>query len=207
MSAYKKVIIFGSTGNTGLCCVEEALKLEYEVTAFLRDPSKLSEELTSKVKVLVGDVLKKEDVESAVCGQDAVVVVLGTRNDCSPTTMMSEGTKNIVEAMQKHNVKRIAACASAFNFWDREKVPERFRNILDDHSRMLDFLKTCDREWVAVLPPHITGAAGSRDYVMEYGKGPGRALSKYDLAHFMMTCFTEDKNLSQWCGLCDKPPQ
>ncbi|CAL4198297.1 unnamed protein product [Meganyctiphanes norvegica] len=205
MAEYKKIVIFGSTGNTGLCCVEEALKLDYEITAFLRDPSKLPEELTSKVKVIVGDVLKEDDVETAIQGQDAVIIVLGTRNDCSPTTMMSKGTKNILEAMQKSNVKRVSVCASAFNFWDREKVPERFHNILDDHTRMLDILKNCDREWVAVLPPHITNDAGTKDYMMEHGKGPGRTISKYDLAHFMVTCFTEDKNLKQWCGLCDKP--
>lgn len=33
--------------------------------------------------VVVGDVLSKEDVKKALEGQDAVIIVLGTRNDLS----------------------------------------------------------------------------------------------------------------------------
>lgn len=46
---------------------------------------------------------------------------------------------------------------SAFLFWPREKVPKPYVPLTEDHERMLEALKTCDREWVAILPPHIAG--------------------------------------------------
>ena len=46
---------------------------------------------------------------------------------------------------------------AAFNFREKSAVPERFYPILEDHERMLEVLKASDLEWVAVLPPHITG--------------------------------------------------
>lgn len=49
--------------------------------AFVRDPAKLPEEVRGKVEVCQGDVLKTEDVQRAVQGQEGVVVALGTRND------------------------------------------------------------------------------------------------------------------------------
>lgn len=54
-----------------------------EVTAFVRDPSRLPQELSSQVTVKAGDVLDAETVAEAVKGQEAVVILLGTRNNLS----------------------------------------------------------------------------------------------------------------------------
>lgn len=51
--------------------------------AFVRDEAKIPEDLRSKVDVVVGDVTNAKQVANAVAGTDAVVVVLGTRNDLS----------------------------------------------------------------------------------------------------------------------------
>ena len=56
---------------------------EYEVTAFVRDPARLPQELLSQVTTKTGDVLDSKAVDEAVQGQDAVVILLGTRNDLS----------------------------------------------------------------------------------------------------------------------------
>lgn len=205
MSYIRRIVIFGATGNTGLCCTEAAINLGYDVTVFIRDQAKLPDTLASRVSVKIGDILNADQVDDAVQGQDAVVIVIGTRNDLSPTTMMSEGTKNVLASMERYNISRVSACLSSFNFWEREKVPERFLNILDDHERMLEALRASSREWVAVLPPHITEEPGKGDYVTVHGKGPGRTISKHDLGHFLVSCVTDDNNVHQLCGICDKP--
>ncbi|KAF0768318.1 flavin reductase (NADPH), partial [Aphis craccivora] len=102
----KKIAIFGATGMTGLCTVEAALKLGLEVRALLRDPSRMPEELRKQVEVVTGDVLVKEDVDKVVEGRDAIVVTLGTRNDLAPTTIMSDGLRNILSAMEKNNATK-----------------------------------------------------------------------------------------------------
>lgn len=52
------------------------------MTVLVRDPVRLPPEL-QPAQVIVGDVLNPEDVERTVEGQDAVIVILGTRNDLS----------------------------------------------------------------------------------------------------------------------------
>lgn len=81
------------------------------MTAFLRDPSKLPGDL-SVSRVVKGDVTIPSDVDEAVKGQDAVIIALGTRNDLSASTVMSDGTRNIIESMAKHGVKRVSCCLS-----------------------------------------------------------------------------------------------
>lgn len=46
---------------------------------------------------------------------------------------------------------------AAFLFWERAKVPQPYHAVTEDHDRMFQALKSCDREWVAVFPPHIAG--------------------------------------------------
>lgn len=54
--------------------------LGLKVQALLRDPSKLPKEYEGKISVVQGDVLVLDDVKKTLEGQDAVIVVLGTRN-------------------------------------------------------------------------------------------------------------------------------
>lgn len=58
------------------------------MTVLVRDPVRLPPEL-QPAQVVVGDVLNMEDVQRAVKGQDAVIVILGTRNDLSTSSRLS----------------------------------------------------------------------------------------------------------------------
>uniref|UniRef100_S4RMM2 NAD(P)-binding domain-containing protein n=1 Tax=Petromyzon marinus TaxID=7757 RepID=S4RMM2_PETMA len=82
-SAVKKVVVFGATGMTGLEVLPQAVKAGYTVTAFVRNAALLPAGLA--LEVVTGDVLNPEDVSRAVAGQDAVVIVLGTRNELGET--------------------------------------------------------------------------------------------------------------------------
>lgn len=52
------------------------------MTVLVRDPTRLPADHKA-ANVVVGDVLNKDDVKRALEGQDAVIIVLGTRNDLS----------------------------------------------------------------------------------------------------------------------------
>jgi len=196
----KRIVIFGATGNTGLATVETAIKMGYEVTVFVRDRNKLPENIAPK-NVIVGDVLNTNDVENAVKDQDGVIIVLGTRNDLSDTTMMSRGTQNIVDAMKKYNVKRVAGTLSSFLFWDRSKVPERLLPLTLDHERMFNVLKNSDREWIAVCPPHIEDADARGGYTLRLDQAVGRSISKYDLAEILINSLSDDEKIGHQIGM------
>lgn len=56
----------------------------YNVTVLVRDPARLPADHKAS-RVVVGDVTNKDDVKKAMEGQDAVIIVLGTRSDLSET--------------------------------------------------------------------------------------------------------------------------
>lgn len=123
----------------------------------MRDPAKLSDHLRDSVEVVQGDVLNYTDVLNAIKNVTAVVVALGTRNDLKPTTLLSEGIKNIIKAMKELNVEIISVCLSAFLFYDEDKVPPVFKDLNADHKREYEELKKSGLKYIAVLPPHIAG--------------------------------------------------
>lgn len=200
----KKIIIFGATGRTGLVTTEYAIKNGFEVSVFIRDPAKLPSELKPH-KIFIGDVLNPEKVDSAIEGHDAVIVTLGTRTDLGPTTMLSEGLKNIIQGMVKHKIKRISCCISAFLFWERSKVPEMYIPLTEDHERMLNVLKSSDREWIAVLPPHITDEPSTATYILKNNSPFGRMISKYHLAEIMVNCLSSEEHIRCTVGMGYEP--
>lgn len=57
----------------------------YNVTVLVRDAARLPPDHKAS-RVVVGDVLNKDDVKKTLEGQDAVIIILGTRNDLSEFT-------------------------------------------------------------------------------------------------------------------------
>ncbi|XP_061682969.1 flavin reductase (NADPH) [Syngnathoides biaculeatus] len=195
-NAVKNVVIFGATGMTGLATLPLATAADYNVTVLVRDPARLPADHKAS-RVVVGDVLNKDDVKNAMEGQDAVIIVLGTRNDLSPTTVMSEGTRNIVEAMKARGIRKMVGCMSAFLLWDRSKVPPRLLAVTEDHDRMYDVIKASGLDYVAVMPPHIADDLPLTErYTVTENALKGRAISKHDLGHFMVKCLSNN----EWDG-------
>ncbi|XP_048225230.1 flavin reductase (NADPH) isoform X1 [Perognathus longimembris pacificus] len=203
--AVKKIAIFGATGKTGLTTMAQAVQAGYEVTVLVRDMSRLPLEGPRPAHVVVGDVLKAADVDKTVAGQEAVIILLGTGSDLSPTTVMSQGTQNIVAAMKAHGVDKtrrfwltlpcvFPPTLTAFLLWDPAKVPPRLQEVTNDHIRMHKVLQESGLKYVAVMPPHIGDQPLTGAYTVTLdGRGPSRVISKHDLGHFMLRCLTTDE--------------
>lgn len=66
-----------------------------DVRVFVRDKTKIPENLRNKVDIIIGDVTNDRDVSKAVASRDAVVVALGTRNDLSKNHIIIKFIINI----------------------------------------------------------------------------------------------------------------
>src|ERR1700675_2287826 len=111
-----RVLIIGATGGTGRQLLVQALEHGLLVTALVRDPSKLSLE-HPRLTVLRGDVLDYSTVENAVRSQDAVISALGHKRFFGPTRILSEGSRNLLRAMEAHGVRRFV-CETSLGIGD-----------------------------------------------------------------------------------------
>jgi putative NADH-flavin reductase len=196
-----KIAILGASSPTGKLLVAKALERTYEVTAFVRDESKLG--ITHpNLQIICGDALKYEDVEAVVSGSDAVLSTLGPRG--KPAVMAAESTKNIVDAMEKSRVKRLVLVSVAGIAVPQDKRGKSFidsllkfflRDVFIDRENQLALLNASQVNWVAVRVPRLTEGAGTGSVKAFFGKpSPALKLTRDDLADFML----EQLNSDQW---------
>lgn len=62
----RNLLVYGATGRAGKLVVERALLQGWAVSAFVRNPDKLSEALRSKVTIVKGDLCEAASVSDAV---------------------------------------------------------------------------------------------------------------------------------------------
>ena len=116
-----RLVIFGPTGGTGRRLVERAIAEGHDVTALVRNSSRMSAR-HRRLKVVVGDVSDAGKVREAVAGNEAVISVLGSRQPSNPlhphrpgdpNGPISAGSANIISAMKEHGLRRFV-CQTAW---------------------------------------------------------------------------------------------
>jgi putative NADH-flavin reductase len=203
-----KIAIFGATGKVGRHLVDQGLERGDRVTAFVRDPSKLTTQRHERLKVVQGNVQNPKDVEQAVAGTDAVLSALG-QTKTSSKDVLTEGIKNIVAAMTKHGVRRLVSVTGAGvrDPKDEPKLVDRVicsllkllqRDLLEDALGATRVIQESDLDLVIVRAPVLNEGEKKGEYRVGYvGKESGTRLSRADLAGFMLEQTTDDTYLRQ----------
>jgi putative NADH-flavin reductase len=208
-----RVLIVGATGGTGRQLVAQALERGYAVTALVRDPSKLRID-HPHLQVVRGNVLDRASVDAAMRGQEAVVSALGHKRFFYPTRILSEGTQNILSAMETHGVRRLV-CETALGIGDSAwrmglystlfVIPVILPFYYWDKTRQERLIAGSSVEWVIVRPGALTN--GDKRGVSRHGRHVGSFLltvriSRADVADFMLNQLVSVTYLRTAPGLC-----
>ncbi len=190
------LVIFGASGRTGRHLIEQALEQGHAVAAFARTPGKIQAK-HEKLRIVQGNVLDPTAVEEAVAGQEVVLCALG-RNRGEPTTALAEGTRNILQAMEKHGVRRIL-CVSAAGFMGERAdflvgkillwlIRRYIPKLLDATRRQYQELEKSGLEWVAIRPILLDEGPRKGNYrvVCEGIPSKGYRINTGDVAGFML---------------------
>jgi len=99
-----KVFLLGATGNLGRRLLKLALLRAHEVTAFVRDKTKLlgvigGPALPPNLHVIVGDVAKSEEMARAMVGHDVVINAAGHVADGPAFTQL---VQTVVDSTMTH---------------------------------------------------------------------------------------------------------
>lgn len=209
-----KIIIFGATGGTGRLLIEQAIAKGHQVTAFVRNPSKLTFKHPA-LKVLPGDVMDVHSVELAVAGHDAVLSAIGSPAN-KIGTVRSQGTLNIINAMQRSGVKRLI-CQTSLGYGDSVKtldrtpfyfkylvVPYILRKGFADHALQEQYIKESKLDWIIVRPGNLTNGPCTGKY--KHGFAPTDLtiqvkVARADVAHFMLDQLNNNAYLHHTPGI------
>lgn len=210
-----KVVIFGATGATGRMLIAGALERGHVVTAVARNAA-LVEIQHTHLTVMQGNVLDAASVSRAVAHQDAVLWAVGGSNALSqrrqPSEVCTVGTGLILDAMQRHGIRRIISLSSWGIGESRARVPFHFRYLilplvlkteLADKAGQEQLLRQSDRNWTIVRPSRLTdGPATGRYRAAEQLAFPFNAhLARADLADFMLRQLDDDRFVRKVCEI------
>jgi putative NADH-flavin reductase len=191
----------------------QALERGYAVTALVRDPSRLPI-VHPRLTVIHGDVLDADSVDAAMRGQDGVLSALGHHRYFYPTRVLSEGTRNILRAMETHGVPRLV-CETSLGLGDSAGrmglyytlfvIPVILPFYFWDKIRQERIIARSSAEWVIARPGMLTN--GEKRGGTRQGSHVGSLLwtvriSRADVADFMLNQLESDRYLRAAAGVC-----
>jgi putative NADH-flavin reductase len=193
-----KVVVFGATGTVGRLVVEQALQQGHAVTAFTRNPARMPQQ-HERLQIAAGDVTDLDPVQRVVSGQDAVIVTLGAGRKGN---VRADGTRTIVEAMERTGVRRLI-CQSTLgvgdsrgnlNFlWKYVMFGLLLRAAYDDHVRQEEYVKRSSLGWTIVRPSAFTDGPRTGRYERDFASDHKTKLkiSRADVADFLVGQLTD----------------
>lgn len=201
-----RVLIVGGTGGTGRALVTQALTRGHDVTALVRDVAKLALR-HENLRVVEGDVLDAAAVDSAVAGQEAVISALGHKRFMIPTRILSDGTRHLLAAMQRHGVRRyigMTALGVGDSWWRMGLsytlfvTPVILQFYFWDKLRQERLVRASDLDWTIVRPGALTN--GKPRGAWRTGPRVGNPIwtvriARADVAHFLLDQLAGTKHL------------
>ncbi|MFI7705341.1 NAD(P)-dependent oxidoreductase [Nonomuraea sp. NPDC049480] len=170
-----KLAVFGATGGTGLELLRQGLDLAHEITAVVRDASRLPAELRTRLDVVEADVMNPDAIATAVKGRDAVLSAMGTR-ERGPTTVHTSSVASIIEAMTRVGVRRVLTVGASGMVTDEGDGPltryvlkplivqRLFRHAYADMAASERLLRSSDLDWTIVRPSRLTDGGRTNRY-------------------------------------------
>ena len=198
-----RLAIFGGTGGTGRCLIEQAVARGDTVTALVRRPDALGE-LGAKIHVVAGDVLDPGDVAATVTGAEVVFSALGIGMHRHATVVYSQGTANILDAMRAEGIGRLLVVSTtSLEIPGRTQLAEwllaRFlhgilRKPYADMTLMERHVRAGDAEWTLLRAARLTNGRHTGEYRTARNEKLRRcwSISRADVADYLLRHATDE---------------
>jgi uncharacterized protein YbjT (DUF2867 family) len=202
-----KVLVMGANGGTGRVAVRELRSRGHDVTAFVRRQDTWSPD---SVRFFNGDAMNRDNVRRAVQGQDAVVVVLGIRENpllvrlrgsaTTPMNVRSAGTQNVVDGMHEHGIRRLVVQTTYGTGETRDRLPAKWRLIFSfllrpqiaDTEQQERVVRQSGLDWTIVQPVGLTDAGDANPVLVSVtGETRGMAVSRKNVARVLADAIEE----------------
>jgi uncharacterized protein YbjT (DUF2867 family) len=208
------ITVFGATGGIGKQLVAQALRHGHDVTAVVRDPSRLPINNPALTVVTLPGLEDPDLLVPALRGCDAVLSAIGPRGR-KDAAVASPCTRTIVSAMQKAGVDRLVAVSAApvgpvpagdslLNRWLILPILTAvLRNVYADLTEMETGLARSPIAWTVVRPPKLVDAPLNSEYrTMLGGNVPrGSSIARADVADLMLAALDQPATVRQAIGI------
>ncbi len=200
-----RLLVVGATGGLGRAVVASALARGHHVGALVRNAQTAN--LPAGVHSIQGDVLDPASIEPAVSGRDAVVCTLGTPSPRKATTLLEQGTANLVAVMTRMQVPRLVCVTLLGVGKSRANTALLYRHIIlrvlapmvPDKENQEAVVRDSSLQWVLVRPPTFIGfgSRGRARVIREGERGRVGLVVRSELADLLVQSAETDDYLRQ----------
>lgn len=190
------ITVLGASGRTGQELVKQALEQGHQVTAYVRNPAKLTFS-HPRLRVVQGELGDPARLEEAIAGSEAVLSGLGPVRG-GPKDIMEVAAKTLIPVMKKAGVGRLITVTGAgvAQPGDQPKAFNRLmsfllgvmaKDVLLDSARHVEAVRASGLDWTIVRVPVLAdGPRTGRYRVGMVGLNSGARINRADVAHFML---------------------
>ena len=152
-----KVALYGATGHAGSRILKELVSRGHQVTAIVRDPTKLPQPAAS-VRVKQDDLSDPNKIAAAIDGAQAVISAYAPPQH-DPDAIVGV-TQRQVEALKQRPHARLMVVGGAgvlnvapgVTLVDSGYLPEPYLPIARAHTKALNALRTSTIDWTYLAP-------------------------------------------------------
>lgn len=203
-----KLLILGATGRVGSEVTRRALEDGHHVTAFIRNPEKLTVD-SAALTIFKGDVLNQEDLDQVMKGHDAVISAISTDGGST----LSEATPKIVRSMEKAGLSRLISVGTAGILTSRQNAGKyryetneskrTMTRAAEEHRQAFETLQNSQLDWTVVCPTYLPNGESEGRYRVEANHLPmhGERISVCDAADFVYRQLSDDSYICKRVGI------
>jgi putative NADH-flavin reductase len=195
-----KLLVIGASRGIGLETVKAALLAGHSVRALARWAASIPIQNVALDKVS-GNALDSDTIRNALKDVDVVVQTLGVdispRAIFEPTTLFSQSTRKLVDAMKAAGVKRLIAVTGLGAgdsrghggfLYDTLAFPLLLKRVYDDKDVQEWIIKSSGLDWTIARPGLLTNSPATGQYRVLTAPNDWRfgTISRADVADFLV---------------------
>jgi putative NADH-flavin reductase len=194
------ILVIGASRGIGLETVKRALDAGHRVRAFARGAASIPLDVPALVRI-AGDALDKTGVAAAVADTDVVIQSLGAAKGAqailSGTTLFSQATRILIDAMREHGVRRLVAVTGLGAgdsrghggvLYDALIFPLVLKRVYDDKDVQEQMIRASGLDWTIARPGLLTSgpATGRVRALADPRDWRAGSISRADVADFLV---------------------
>lgn len=161
------ITLIAATGRVGQSLLRELVQRGHRVTAVVRNPGKLPQDLVGRIQWVQDDLSDTERLGAVMAGADAVISAYGPPStdpryttDVAYTDELVRVTERLLEAVRRAGVPRLLVAGGCGSLWFAPGVtvlesghwPEPYRPIATSHMKALAVLRGSAINWTCLSP-------------------------------------------------------
>jgi hypothetical protein len=198
------LLVLGVHGRLGRLLVERALRSEHTVTTLSRRPLDLQH---PRLRVVKGDALDQDALQTAMRGQQVVLGALGDEGDVTDAAKLAELCGNVAHAMRRYSVHRVSWFVPPGKRAQAEQLREALLNPPPRPGRERPPRVQAPLEWMMVQAHALTELPDGKLYeVTSPDAALDRPVARVDVAEFMLAQLGEPRYVNRAVLLAEVEP-